>query len=150
MSFDSSERLIDDARDSQRFFIKMTKIGKLGSVTVSPRLTVNGATTTYTIEIIPNMLIEYGDIFEITFPEEIQLPASYFVQCEGDDSVGVTSCIKYEEHTLRISLTNSDRRYNVADPFFIKVYNCVNPVSFKPTSTFRGMKLTSKMGNEVA
>ena len=80
-SFDSSERLIDNASDSERFFITMTRIGSLGSVTVSPLSEINGATTVYTIEIIPKMQIKYGDVFEIMFPEEILLPRFSYMTC---------------------------------------------------------------------
>jgi len=111
---------------------------------VVPQSVVNGASNTYRFEIVPNLQIGYGDVLSITFPPEVLLPSSYYVQCKGDDQVGVNSCVKVNSNQLRITLTDIADNFDSSDVFYIFVYNCVNPVSFKPSSVFTGIKLVSR------
>jgi hypothetical protein len=61
---------------------------------VVPQSKVNGATNAYRFEIVPNLQIGFGDILSITFPPEVLLPSSFYVECKGDDTIRVSSCVK--------------------------------------------------------
>lgn len=70
----------------------------------------------------------------MTFPPEVLLPSSYYVQCEGDSNVGTRSCVKAGTRELKITFANIDSAYDPATEFYLYVYNVYNPVSFKPSS----------------
>ena len=72
----------------------MQTVGQLGSITVKPESLVNGETTTYQFEIVPDLEISRGDKLYMTFPSDISLPMSYYVSCRGDYQVSLSSCTK--------------------------------------------------------
>ena len=98
----------------------------------------------------PNIELANGDILYMTFPPEVSLPSSYYVQCNGDNNVGVSSCIKASSDELKITFTGISSNYDTSDDFHIEVHNVFNPVSFKPSSQFTDIRLVSKFGNEMA
>ena len=128
----------------------MTQIGYFKEMTVEAQSTVNGATGAYRFEIVPGMKIAYGDVLHITFPPEVLLPSTYYVECRGSRPVDVSSCLKGNSREIRITLAEVRDDYDPLDPFYVFVMNCQNPVSFKPSGLFTGVKLVSRYGNDVA
>ena len=59
----------------------MNQVGYMQSVSVTPESPRNGVATTYEFEIKPNIELANGDVFYMTFPPEVLLPSSYYVQC---------------------------------------------------------------------
>ena len=101
-SFDTSERLIDVSTDAQGFTVTMKLIGRMTSVAVTPQSPVNGARTTYRFDVVPDLQVVDGDLLYITFPGQVLLPTSYYVQCRGAGVASVRSCYKTDSNTLRI------------------------------------------------
>lgn len=133
-AFASGERLIDESDGSQYFVVTMNKIGYLQSISVKPQEPRNGKATTYEFKVLPNVILANGDILYMTFPPEIALPSTYYIQCEGDTHVGVSSCIKQGTSTVKITLTGITNLYDPATDFTIYIHNVYNPVSFKPST----------------
>ena len=128
----------------------MREVGFIESVSVVSQNPRNGVATTYAFDLRPNIEIANGDIFYIKFPSEVLLPTSYYVQCNGDSSVGVSSCVKASSNQLKITFTGISSKYDPSTDFTIYIHNVYNPVSFKPSSPFTDMKLVSKFGNDMA
>ena len=138
------------ATDAQAFVIVMRQFGGLTSITVKADDTTNGATTNYAFEVIPGLDINYGDVLHITFPPEVLIPSSLYVQCTGTSMVPVNSCLKSDDREIRITLGAISSRYDTRDPFTVTIYNIANPVSFKPSAPFSGIRLVSRLGNDIA
>ena len=81
-TMDSQFRYIDQNFDDEKFFVQMTKILPITSVTVINTNKTNGAPSRYIITIVPSTLIVNDDIFSITFPSEITLPNK--LECSTD------------------------------------------------------------------
>jgi len=81
----------------------MLSVGSLGSITVKPESLVNGETTTYNFEIVPELEISRGDKFYMLFPPEISLPMSYYINCRGDYQISLSSCVKSNDRELAIT-----------------------------------------------
>ena len=90
-----------------------------------------------------------GDVLYVTFPEEILLPTSYYLTCEAYD-FDVSSCVKSANREVRITISDLSSSYDYTEPLYITISNVINPVSFKSTGSFKGIKLVSKYGNEIA
>lgn len=62
----------------------MKSAGNLRSIEVQPESLKNGDRTTYNFKIVPEIQISRGDKLYMTFPPEVSLPLSYYVNCRGD------------------------------------------------------------------
>ena len=151
-SYDSDGVLIDSSAEGGpgSFTIAMKTVGQLRSVEVYPKSLVNGATTQYNFKIIPGLKLTKGDKLLITFPYEVSLPLSHKLNCTGDSAVSISSCIKSKDKELQITLRSISSNYQKWQPFNVFVEDIVNPVSFKPSSPFKDIRLVSAFNFDIA
>lgn len=70
----------------------MDTMGVMTSVTVSKDSVINGASCTYTIRFDTNIPLASGDLFFITFPDQVKIPATG-VTCGTGSNIAAVSCI---------------------------------------------------------
>ena len=125
----------------------MTETGYMTAMTVTPLSAVNGARTSYMFEVIPNFDIQAGDSLILEFPPEIEMPLSQYIQCNGDDTVAVSSCRKTNSITLMVTFGTVSEDYEFITIFRFFLQNILNPTSFKPSGKFTGIYMQSQAGN---
>ena len=133
-TMDSQFRYIDQNFDDEKFYVEMTKILPITSVTVLNTNKTNGAQSRYIITIVPSTLIVNDDIFQITFPEEITLPNK--LECSTDYYTMILDleCQRIESSTVQFKLTDVDNTLLKQEvEFNLILENAINSASLRPT-----------------
>jgi hypothetical protein len=103
-SLDQERRIIDQNFENQQFFVKMTKLRPISSISIDMLNKTNGAETIYTISMIPSTEINSGDIVQVQFPAELNLP--FELKCEPLSAyVENMSCTLLADNVVQFKLT---------------------------------------------
>jgi len=84
--------------------VKMETVPSFKEITVTSDNVYNGATAAYTVSVTPEIDMIRGDLFFITFPDEVTLPTTG--SCSGVSQLSTTvTCAVLTSNKLKITLS---------------------------------------------
>ena len=133
----------------------MKKLIKMSSVIVTMANKTNGATTTYTIRIIPSTKIHAGDVFKIEFPKELSIDHGH--TCGTRSSKGRISplkkvtCQRVGLLGMHFTIADIDAKHVAGVALELTVSDVTNARSLRPSSSFQDIRFTdSENANDLS